>query len=383
MQSIYSAGACQLNHHHSIHCIIPPYMRLQLISAAEMKSKLRKSNLGGFSEDEEIRSRRQTYAKLNTDEKKLLARLQFKAGGVKKSALARTKVDAEVIPKPSRLVYSAENKRSLPGKLLREEGSKASGDMDTDQVYDSAGATWDFYYSLFGRNSIDNAGMKLIQTVHYLNKYDNAFWDGKQMIYGDGDGKIFASFTSDIDITAHELTHGVVQYECNLEYKDQSGALNESLADVFGIMIKQKALNHDVRTSDWLIGENTLVGDEYAIRSLKAPGTAYVNHPELGTDPQPAHMSGYSNDPSDNGGVHLNSGIPNQAFYLAAVDTGGFSWDKIGQVWYRAMCNTELVPVNATFSQFKEATLAESIILFGTGSTVTSAIENAWNAVGV
>ena len=383
MKNITLAQPCNLNHRHSIQCIIPPYMRLQLISDNEIKRKQLKLHLGDLSLDEEIRGRRQAYSKLNPTEKSLLAAHQFEAGGISKSVLKSLNAEPEVIPQPSRLVYSAENSQTLPGKLIRKEGSTASKDADANNVYDSAGATWDFYYSIFGRNSIDNKGMKMIQTVHYLKDYDNAFWDGKQMIYGDGDGKIFASFTTDIDVTGHELTHGVVQYECNLEYKDQSGALNESLADIFGILIKQKALNQDVNTSNWLIGENILIGNEYAIRSLKAPGSAYVNHPDLGTDPQPDHMSGYKYDPDDNGGVHLNSGIPSHAFYLASSDVGGYAWEKVGRVWYKAMCNRDLVPTNASFADFKQATITESGNLFGAADQVTTAITNAWNSVGV
>jgi len=282
-----------------------------------------------------------------------------------------------------RSVYSAENHEELPGKLIRKEGGQPADDQDVNAVYDGAGATWDFYYSLYGRNSIDNKGLKIIQSVHYYKDYNNAFWDGKQMAYGDGDGKIFGSFTSDIDVIGHELTHGVIQYESDLEYKDQSGALNESLADIFGIMIKQKTLNQDVKTSSWLVGENIIIGKDYAIRSLKAPGTAYVNHPDLGTDPQPAHMSGYTDDPMDDGGVHLNSGILNHAFYLASYDVGGYAWEKVGRVWYNAMCNRKLVPADATFLDFKKATIKESTTLFGARNKVTKTIRNAWKSVGL
>jgi Zn-dependent metalloprotease len=378
MTSKHPAGNCQKRHIHSMQCIIPPYMRMKLLNNADKDQAALITKLSCFSTDEELRARRTSYAKLQPGQKRLLALLQLKS----KVRVFTAQADQE-LPKPSREVYSAEGRDELPGILVRDEDSKATGDIDVDRVYDAAGATWDFYYRLFGRNSIDNAGMKLIQTVHYMQAYDNAFWDGKQMVYGDGDGELFASFTSDIDVTGHELTHGVVQYECNLDYYGQSGALNESLADVFGIMIKQKTLNQDVKSADWLIGENILVGDQYAIRSLKAPGTAYVDHPELGTDPQPAHMSGYTNDPDDNGGVHLNSGIPSHAFYLAANDLGGFAWEKVGQVWYSAMCNAELVPVNATFEQFKQATLSTSTTLFGPKDKVTQAIENGWKGVGV
>ena len=286
-------------------------------------------------------------------------------------------------PVPVREIYDAQQGETLPGQLVRKEEDAPLEDEDVNRVYEAAGFTWSFYYELFNRNSIDNQGMKLIQTVHFGQNYANAFWNGSQMVYGDGDGRIFNSFTTDIDVIGHELTHGVVQYETNLAYQDQSGALNESLADVFGIMIKQRALNQDVQTSDWLIGENILVGDAYAIRSLKAPGTAYVDHPQLGTDPQPASMSGYTDDPYDNGGVHLNSGIPNHAFYLAAYEIGGFAWEKVGKAWYEAMTNKALVPVNATFSQFREATLVASDNLFGSGNEVTKAIEQAWTEVGV
>jgi Zn-dependent metalloprotease len=364
-------------------CIIPPYMTIKLISASDEIQSFTKLSLGNFSVDEEMRGRRQAFSKITHTQKIALANEQFQPDDGEKSLLGVQSEESLITPKVNREVYDAGHQPVQPGKLVRKEGSAPIADKDVNNVYDYAGATWDLYYSIFGRNSIDNAGMKLIQTVHYRKDYQNAFWDGKQMVYGDGDGKIFASFTSDIDIAGHELTHGVVQYECNLAYQDQSGALNESLADDFGIMIKQKALNQDVKASNWLIGENTLIGSNYAIRSLKAPGTAYVDHPELGTDPQPDNMAGYNADPNDNGGVHLNSGIPNHAFYLAAFNVGGFSWEKVGMVWYKAMSNKALVPVNATFADFKAATIAESAKLFGASDKVTKAVQDAWKTVGV
>lgn len=362
------------SYQHVQHSFIPPYMRLKLIAEDDAESSLLKIDLLNLSLDAEIRSRRKTYSSLNQQQKLVLAAAQLKMSLYNGN---------EGVAEPVREVYSANQLETLPGVLVRSEASAPSQDTDVDNVYDYAGYIWDFYYSEFGRNSIDNGGLKLIQTVHFGENYQNAFWDGKQMIYGDGDGKIFASFTTDLDVAGHELTHGVVQYECNLQYQNQSGALNESLADVFGIMIKQKVNNEDVKSSNWLIGENILIGDEYAVRSLKAPGTAYVNHPQLGTDPQPSHMSGYTDDPYDNGGVHLNSGIPNHAFYLAAYEVGGYSWEKVGKIWYNALCNKTLVPENATFEQFKIATIEESAKLYGADNLVTLAVTNAWNSVGV
>ena len=355
--------------HHSIQCIIPPYIALQLARSDSGEKKAMAVHVSSFTIDAQFRARRKAFSQLTDQGKEILAL----------SVLKKPSKNAEV----NREVYTAGNKQTQPGTLVRKEGQDAVADKDVNRVFDAAGYTWDFYYSLFQRNSIDNKGLKLIQTVHYGKKYDNAFWDGQQMIYGDGDGTIFGSFTEDIDIVGHELTHGVVQYETNLDYQDQSGALNESLADVFGSMIKQRVLNQDVKTADWLIGENVLRGDQYALRSLKEPGTAYKNHPDLGTDPQPANMSGYTVDPYDSGGVHLNSGIPNHAFYLACFDVGGFSWEKVGRVWYAAMCDKTAVKPAATFRDFRNATLAHARKLFKSEKAVTDAIKKAWDLVGV
>ena len=356
-------------HHSSVNCLIPPYMMRQLMESTSEKSALFKEVVQTLVTDAALRGQRRVFRFLPPAGRRALTC----------APLAKPTKKAKV----NREVYTAENKKQEPGKLVRKEGSKPVKDRDVNNVYDAAGYVWDFYNSLFGRNSIDNNGLKLVQTVHYKKKYQNAFWDGQQMVYGDGDGKVFASFTEDIDVIGHELTHGVVQYECNLVYQDQSGALNESLADIFGIMIKQKALNLGVAQSAWLIGENVMIGDKFALRSLKAPGTAYRNHPVWGTDPQPAHMSGYTNDPLDSGGVHLNSGIPNHAFYLACMKVGGFAWDKVGRIWYAAMCDKKAVSTTAGFSDFKNATVLHAQKLFGADKTVEKAVTDAWTSVGV
>src|SRR5262249_11196954 len=160
--------------------------------------------------------------------------------------------------------------------------------------YDGLGHTFDFYLQKYQRNSIDNAGMKMIGSVHYSVKYNNAFWNTQQMVFGDGDGVIFKTggFTADLDVIGHELTHGVTQYESGPPYHAQPGALNESNSDVFGSMIKQSVLNQTSAQADWLIGAGILTYPNQALRSMKAPGTAY-NNPKLGQDPQPAKMSGY------------------------------------------------------------------------------------------
>ncbi len=247
-------------------------------------------------------------------------------------------------------------------------------------------ASWDFYWQLFGRNSIDNKGMMIKQYVHFDKGMDNAYWDGRRMVYGDGDGIVFTSFTSDIDVIGHELTHGVTENESNLDYENQAGALNESFSDIFGIMIKQRYNNQDVKHSNWLIGEKVLIGPKYALRSLKAPGTAYINHPELGTDPQPATMENYQTLPNtssgDFGGVHINSGIPNFAFYVAAFNMGGYAWEKAGRIWYSVLTDPDLAR-NAQFTDVKILTIAHAEKLFGLNSREVLSVKQGWTEAKV
>ena len=177
--------------------------------------------------------------------------------------------------------------------------------------------------------------MRLDFTVHYGEDYNNAFWNGTQMVYGDGDGELFDRFTKRIDVIGHELTHGITEYEAALNYQGQPGALNESFSDVFGSLIKQYTLKQTVDKADWLIGKGVFSKKVkgVALRSMQQPGTAYYD-PTIGKDPQPGHMKNYVKTSNDNGGVHINSGIPNRAFYLAAIEIRGYGWEKTGKIWY-------------------------------------------------
>ena len=281
-----------------------------------------------------------------------------------------------------RTIYDLAHGTSLPGKLVRDEGDPKSKDVCVNEAYDYSGATWDFYNQVFDRNSVDDRGMRLDSSVHYSTQFDNAFWNGAQMVYGDGDGVIFQRFTKCLDVIGHELTHGVTQYEAALDYSGQSGALNESFSDVFGSMVKQWKKKQTSAQTDWLIGEGLFAPGIHgvAIRSMKAPGTAY-DDPQLGKDPQPANMKDYVKGSADNGGVHINSGIPNHAFYLAAVALGGNSWDKAGKIWYDTLCN--ILRPNAQFADAANATLRSAGILFGDASKEQIAVKTAWQQVGV
>lgn len=303
-------------------------------------------------------------------------------GHVNVRAMAKTGIE-NYTPVLTRRVYDAKTTESLPGQLVRQEGDPPSTDVAVNEVYDAAGATYNLYKEEYGRESIDNQGMIIDQTVHYDENYNNAFWNGEQMVYGDGDGEIFNRFTVDIDVIGHELTHGVTQFEAALRYWFQSGALNEHFSDVFGSLIKQRKLNQEAKDADWLIGKNVLKGDNYALRSMKAPGTAYVNHPVLGSDPQPATMDDYKELPpwEDNGGVHLNSSIPNHAFYLAAIELGGFAWQKAGLIWYRTL--SDKLKKDATFKKAAMATIKVAEEEFGKKSKEAQAVEKAWKTVKV
>ena len=285
-------------------------------------------------------------------------------------------------PKRKRNVYDAQHAWKLPGKLVTSEHKPRSGDAEINEAYDGAGATFDFFANVFGRNSIDNRGLRIDSTVHFGTQFDNAMWTGHQLVYGDGDGRLFNRFTSSLDVIGHELTHGVTQYTAALGYTGQNGALNEHLSDAFGIMVKQYKLGQSVTESDWLIGASLLTPGVHgrAIRSMAAPGTAY-DDPILGRDPQPAHMRDYVDTPSDNGGVHLNSGIPNHAFYLAAITLGGRTWEVLGRVWY-ATLTTRLRP-DADFGDFVRATVDIAGELYGNGGRVQRIVADAWGAVGI
>jgi Zn-dependent metalloprotease len=280
-----------------------------------------------------------------------------------------------------RAIYDTEHTQNLPGTLIRQEGQPGNGDVAAEEAWDYLGVTYDFYWQAYKRNSLDNKGLKLDGSVHYGKEYQNAFWNGQQMVFGDGDGEIFNRFTIAIDVVAHELTHGVTESEAGLVYFAQSGALNESMSDVFGSLVKQFHQQQTAEQADWIIGEGLLAKgiNGRGLRSMSAPGTAY-DDPMLGKDPQPADMAHYIDTRDDNGGVHLNSGIPNRAFYLAATSLGGFAWELAGQAWYDSLCDKTL-PQNADFSTFARFTVQHGAKRFN--RSVADAIQSAWQQVGV
>lgn len=291
-------------------------------------------------------------------------------------------VSGTVSDKPDRTIYDAGHQETVPGTKVHSESDEPAKDATVNRAHAGLGATFDLFLKAYGRHSIDDSGLPLNATVHYGEKYGNAFWDGERMVFGDGDNDLFLDFTLPVDVIGHELTHGVTQYTANLEYFSQSGALNESMSDVFGALIKQYSLGQSADAADWLIGAG-LLGPNVtgvALRSMKEPGTAYDDD-VLGKDPQPARMEDYVRTGRDNGGVHINSGIPNHAFYLAATALGGNAWERAGRIWYDVLTGGEL-STTARFTDFARLTVAAARARFGEGEE-QEALLKAWSQVGV
>ncbi|MFJ9709862.1 M4 family metallopeptidase [Streptomyces sp. NPDC101234] len=285
-----------------------------------------------------------------------------------------------------RTVFDCQNGRLLPlATLIRTEDGAPSTDDSVNRAFDGLGTTRDFYRDVFNRSSIDDQGMRLDGYVHFSTHYNNAFWDGQQMVFGDGDGRIFTDFTGSLTVIAHELTHGVTENTAALAYHNQSGALNESVSDVFGSLVKQWSLKQSADEADWMIGSEVFTpgieGD--ALRSMRDPGHAYDNA-LLGKDPQPDHMSKYVNLPDtengDFGGVHINSGIPNKAFYLVATGIGGFAFEAAGLIWYESL---KASSPDTQFQDFADTTYQKAGELYGAGSAEQLAVLTAWQDVGI
>ncbi|WP_292533690.1 M4 family metallopeptidase [Methylocystis sp.] len=339
-----------------INCIVPPHILLRL--AQSEKKEMRQIAMRTLLTTTRLRGQRSIRARLTLAD----------------------------VGAAQRTVYDCRNSTNLSeARIARTEDGQASSDASVNRVFDGLGATRDFYKEVFRRDSIDGRGMRLNGFVHYDRDYNNAFWDGSQMVFGDGDGVLFSDFTGSLDVIGHELAHGVTESSAGLVYHRQPGALNESISDVFGSLVKQWSLKQSAEDADWLIGADiftpAIAGD--ALRSLKNPGGAYDND-DFGRDPQPDHMSRYEdlpdNEEGDFGGVHINSGIPNKAFYLVATDIGGYAWEAPGHIWYESL---KASSPTTDFRGFAELTFMMADRLYGAGSREQQAVAAAWRDVGV
>jgi Zn-dependent metalloprotease len=289
-----------------------------------------------------------------------------------------------------RSVYDVAGGDTLPGRLVRTEDGKQARDAAANQAFDNAGVALAFWREVFGRNSVDGKGMPVVSTVHYGTGFQNAMWNGRQMVYGDGDATI-GGFTEALDIIAHELSHGVTQHiipgglgvariplkerefkEQKYTLKGQAGALNESFSDVFASMVKQWHRKQTVDQADWLIGENIhapMLGR--AIRSLKSPGNRKLT---WSGDDQIKSFADWHEECD----AHDASGIANHAFYSVATKLGGHSWEKAGPIWFEAY---DRLHAKATFREAAESTLAVAAERYGPNSAEAKAVKAGWRKV--
>lgn len=366
---------------HRPHCaILPPYLLEQLAEgAAPVDPQAAQAAAQTLAHERTLRTRRELRATRWADGRPPAPPAAPEAARIEARAPE---------PTPDRSVHDAQEGTRLPGVLVRSEGDPPADDESVNEAYDGLGHTWQLLHEAYGWDSLDDEGLQLVASVHYGRQYDNAFWDGAQMVFGDGDGRYIRSFTDSVDVIAHELGHGVMQYTAGLVYVGQPGALNESWCDVLGSMVRQWVRGETAEEADWLIGAELFTDrvQGRALRSMTEPGTAY-DDPVLGQDPQRAHMDDYAWLPhdaaNDNGGVHLNSGIPNRAFALAATSLGGPSWERAGRVWFDVVSTPGAVPKDVDFAGFARATVRAAADRYGSGGEVEAAVREGWAAVGV
>ncbi|MFC6039633.1 M4 family metallopeptidase [Paenisporosarcina macmurdoensis] len=274
--------------------------------------------------------------------------------------------------------YNGKNRTQTPGTLWLDADNVLNAAFDAPAVdaHTYAAQTFDYYNNVHNRNSYDGNGAQLISTVHYGRNYNNAFWSGSQMVYGDGDGTTFIPLSGALDVIAHELTHAVTDTTADLVYQNESGAINESMSDIFGTLTEY----HFNNNPDWLIGEDIYTpgtaGD--ALRSMADPTT----------QGDPDHYSVRYTGTGDYGGVHINSGISNKAAFLLSnggthygVSVAGIGNEKMGKIFYRTL--TQYLTPNSTFGQYRVASVQAATDLYGASSSEVSSVKAAFSAVGV
>ncbi|MGC2236026.1 MAG: M4 family metallopeptidase [Pyrinomonadaceae bacterium] len=367
MKSLTSAAETGLSNmaeaHHSGGCtcfIIPPQVLEKFAKDKDLTDQQRQYFADAAKLEQEWRRARTATAKLATMSLSLLPT------AVSAVAAAAT---------PSVVVFDCQHGTTLPGVPVINPGSSTDG--SAKRTFNETTQVVNFYKTIFGRNSLDNAGMTLLSSIHFSVNYNNAGWTGTQMKYGDGDGNIFIDFTKSNDVIGHELAHGVTQFTSGFAYINESGGLNESMSDVFGSMFRQWRANQTVSTADWLIGKEIMGPGARSrgftcLRDMANPAATHC------LSPQPTKFSQYHNgmDPHD------SSGIPNFAFYKAAKAIGGKSWEKTGKIWYQALAGFAPSP-NMKMKTFADRTRKLAGTMFPADASIKTAVDNAWKAVGI
>jgi Zn-dependent metalloprotease len=331
-----------------------------------------------FAKDKKLTTEQRRYfldaVKLEQDWRKTRASTA-KLANLSRSLLPTGMSAAATAAAPSVLVFDCQNGNMLPGIPITNPGGSTDG--SAKRAFNETTTVVDFYQKVFGRNSLDNAGMTLLSSIHFSVNYNNAGWTGSQMKYGDGDGNIFIDFTKSNDVIGHELTHGVTQLTSNFAYKNEAGGLNESMSDVFGSMYRQWRANQAVTAADWLIGKDIMGPGATArgftcLRDMSNPAASHC------LAPQPTKFSQYR----DGMDPHDSSGIPNFAFYKAAMAIGGKSWEKAGMIWYQALTGFAAKP-NMKMKVFANRTRTLAGTMFSADPAIKAAVDKAWKAVGL
>ncbi len=270
-------------------------------------------------------------------------------------------------------IFDCEGSERLPGKKV---SAADITDPAVARVRTQTSELLRFYSDIFSRNSIDDEGCDVSSSVHYSRGYCNAAWNGQRMIYGDGDGYLFTEFTTSSDFIGHELAHGVTEYAAGIGYKDEYGALNESLSDVFGSIFRQWLNGETSVTAAWKIGPDLIAPAGQAlgwlcIRDMADPASAHCVAPQVSNYAQ--YIPG--------GDPHDNSGIPNYAFYRAAMAVGGHVWETVGKAWYATLVSGD-VRERPSFTQFADSTVREARRLFP-HADVANKIAMGWEAAGI
>jgi Zn-dependent metalloprotease len=304
-----------------------------------------------------------------------LRQLRTQAGLLTSVAVAHADALHVLAAAPAVTVYDCKHTMTTPGTPVPNPGG--SSDQTAKRAFGETTKVAEFYKTIFGRNSIDNHGMTMMSSIHYGTNFNNAMWNGSQMIYGDGDGKIFIDFTNGNDVIGHELTHGVTQHSLQLAYQDDAGGLNESNSDCFGSMFRQWQKGQTVDKADWLIGSD-IIGPTAKARGLTC--LRDMAHPDAKhcLAPQPTQYSQVTPgmDP------HFSSGPPNLAFYTACMEYGGHSWDPIGKVWYEVLTGSGAMP-NMTMKQYANRGRQVAQTKFSGTPKVFAAVDKGWKRVGL
>jgi Zn-dependent metalloprotease len=337
--------------------VVPRDVLTRLAQDRELSAELRKGMFATAQISHEIRELRSQAARLTS------------------VAMAHADALVELAPAPTVTVYDCKHTQTTPGTPVPNPGSSA--DSTAKRTFNETTSVAKFYKDVFNRNSIDNHGMTMMSSIHYGSKFNNALWNGSQMIYGDGDGSIFVDFTNGNDVIGHELTHGVTQHSLQLNYADEAGGLNESISDCFGSMFRQWEAKQDVKHADWLIGHDIMGPTAKArgficLRDMADPAAKHC------LAPQPTQYSQITPgmDP------HYSSGPPNLAFYTACKALGGKSWEKIGQVWYQSLTAFGPTP-DMTMKPFADRTRQVAQTLYSTTPAVAAAVDQGWKQVGL